>query len=88
MKRTVGYGWCGQWASPEGQLGFLMSRHIASGKRNAEPLSAEQRESLSGKSKNFATSDFYKVKVTIEIVKNKRGKPIVRRADDSTKETR
>ena len=79
MKRVVGYGWCGQWH--DGSLGFLMSTHIANGKRNAEPLSAEQRESLSGVSRTYATSDFYKVRVTVEIVKNKRGKAIVRRVD-------
>lgn len=81
MKKTVGYGWCGTWAD-DNSLGFLMSPHIGNGKRNAEPLSAEQRESLAATpNSRFASSDFYKVKVTIEIVKNKRGKPIVRRAD-------
>lgn len=79
MKRVVGYGWCGQWN--DGSLGFLMPRHIDNGKRNSQPLSMEQRASLSGKSDDVAASDFYKVKVTIEVVKNKRGKPIVRRSE-------
>lgn len=83
MKRIIGYGWCGVWC--DGTLGFLMSRHTAHGKRNAKPLSAEQLESLSGKSQNIAASDFYRVKVTVELVKNKRGKPIVRRSVDSSK---
>lgn len=79
MKKVVGYGWCGEW-SDGGGLGFLMPPHIANGKRNSEPLSAQQRESLSGKSRNYATSDFYRVKVTLEVMRDKRGRPIVRRS--------
>lgn len=85
MKKVVGYGWCGEWA--DGGLGFLMSPHIAHGKRNAERLSTEQRGSLSGKSRLFATSDFYRVRVTLEAMKDKRGKLIVRRASKATDRT-
>lgn len=81
MKKVVGYGWCGVWN--EGGLGFLMPRFISHGQ--GEPLSTEQRESLSGTSQDVATSDFYRVKVTLEAVKDKRGRPVVRRAKGGVK---
>lgn len=75
MKKVVGRGWCGLWN--DGTLGFLMPRHIAN--NQDQPLGEDQQSSLSESSRTVAHSDFYRVKVTVEVIKNKHGKPIVRR---------
>jgi hypothetical protein len=81
LKKVIGYGWCGLYSGEdEPGLGWLVSPFIYD--KHSANLSEEQRMAL-GLIENtqYANSDMYRVKVTIEVVRNKKtGKPIVRRA--------
>ena len=73
--RKVTYrAWCGRYTGTVRDLGWLMPPYLEA----ATPLSEDQRQSLAGAGK-CAAADFYRVKVTLEPVRNKRGKLIVRR---------
>ena len=74
-KKVIYRAWCGQYWGRKNSLGWLMPPYLDS----ATPLSAEQRASLAGKA-GYAKSDFYRVKVTLEPIRNKHGRFIVRRA--------
>ena len=87
-KKVVGYGWCGCYSgTSEHCLGWLMPKFV-SHKQNSN-LCTEQRKALGQlPNKDYATSDMWRVKITVEPVKNKRGKYIVRRARRSAGTTK
>jgi hypothetical protein len=82
-KKVVGYGWCGTYhGSGEHRLGWQLSEYISH--KQESPLNENQRKALGLISnRHFADSDMWRVKVTIEPVKNKGGKYIVKRFKSS-----
>ncbi len=80
-KKVVGLAWCGVYAMPRSQykLGWVMPGMVAHHQR--ENLTSDQRKALGLiPNRQFARSDMYRVRITIEPVKDRRGKYIVRRA--------
>lgn len=79
-KKVIGYGWCGCYSgTSDHRLGWLMPPFVSH--KQSASLTTEQRKALGLlPNKDYATGDMWRVKVTIEPVKDKRGKYIVRRA--------
>lgn len=79
-KKVVGFGWCGCYEGTSAHcLGWLMPPFV-SHKQNAS-LTSDQLKALGLlPNKQFARSDMWRVRITIEPVKDKRGKYVVRRA--------
>jgi hypothetical protein len=71
--KITGIGWSGLYA--DGTPGFLISEMISDGEK-AQNFTDGQMEALEGK---FFPSDMYRVKITIEVLKNKNGKYITKR---------
>ena len=82
--RTVtGIGWSGLYN--DGTLGWLLSDFIAPGRGNAAVLTSDQRKALA-RHPDYRTvsvdgqrNDFYRVKITIQPMRDKRGRLIVKR---------
>lgn len=75
--RTVkGRVWVGLWQN--GDLGFCLPPFAAH--KEGEPLSQVQQEVVRGRSRTWASSDMYRVEITLRPVKDRRGRYIVRRA--------
>jgi len=78
-RKVVGYGWTGTFRGrSKHRLGFLMPHFVSH--NDSEPLSVDQKKAL-GRIANFqfAPADMWRVKITIEAVKDKRGRYIVKR---------
>ena len=75
IAKVTGIGWCGRYKNGEKRLGWLLSPFIEP--RCPMGLSSEQRKSLAGH-QDYAQSKFYRVRVTIEPLLDKRGNYIVR----------
>lgn len=73
VKPVSGLAWCGTWH--DGTLGWQVSEYVSAGQ---SPLSRTQRKILDG-DPNYYPADFYRVRVTIEPVKDKNGRYIVKR---------
>lgn len=69
-----GRAWVGTY--DDGELGFCMPRHISRYPQNLDEL---QKDILKGTNTDWYPSDFYRVEVTIRLVRDKNGKPIVKR---------
>jgi hypothetical protein len=78
-KKVVGYAWTGTYRSrSEHRLGWLMPYSLAHG--HSGSLTSDQKKALGRiPSRQFAHADMWRVKITIEAVKDKRGKFIVKR---------
>lgn len=81
LKKVVGFGWSGRYRGrSHHRLGWLMPQFVSH--KYGASLTTEQLKALGVlKSKNFAPSDMWRVKITIEAVKDRRGKYIVRRTN-------
>lgn len=76
MKTVTGTGWCGVWE--DGTLGFCLSQFVEKG----HTLNRYQQECLGlavVKPEGWRASDMYRVKITVEPLKDKRGRAIVRK---------
>ena len=79
MKRiplTVGRAWVGRYLDRHGTLGWLMPKFVSNYPESIDP---EQAKMLTGRSRTYYPGDLYRVLVTLEAVKDKRGRYIVRR---------
>lgn len=78
-KKVVGYAWTGTYRGRrEHRLGWIMPHYLSHG--NSETLTGDQKKALGRiPSHQFSHGDMWRVKITIEAVKDKRGKFIVRR---------
>lgn len=76
---VVGDGWCGIYDTRSRyKLGWIMPHFVCHGR--SAPLSENQRKVLGEiRNRQFAKGDMYRVRITIQPVKNARGKFIVRR---------
>lgn len=72
--RMVGIGWCGLYH--DNSLGWNLSQFIHSSRPSI--LIPDQMECLKEFSNSWSPGDMYRVKVTIELVRDKRGKLIVK----------
>lgn len=72
-KKVTGIAWCGAWS--DGQLGFNAPIFVEG--KTPSSISEEQRRMLEGN--GWFPSHLFRVRVTIQLVLNKRGKPTVRR---------
>jgi len=70
-----GYGWSGLWS--DNSLGWQLSYYVQ--EKDFARLNETQESALRGNGE-YASSDMYRVKITIQPVLNKKGKYIVRRA--------
>jgi len=68
---VVGLAWCGRFN--DGSLGWAMPAHVTG---YGEPI----RSSVDDRDWVHAGDAFYRVRVTVELVTDKRGRPIIRRA--------
>lgn len=88
-KKIIGLAWCGVYAMPrsEYKLGWIMPHMVAH--HQSQYLSREQRMALGLiPNRQFARGDMYRVRITVEPVKDKRGNYIVRRAVRKRSSTR
>lgn len=76
IPKTVGLAWCGRYSDRAGTLGWLMPRFVSN---YPECLDSEQAKMLTGRSRTYYPGDLYRVRVTLEAVRDKRGRYIVRR---------
>lgn len=74
VRKTSGLAWCGVWK--DGELGFLAPKFVSA---YPSGLSTEQEEMMALKNGQYYPSDLYRVRITIEPVRNKKGRYIVRR---------
>ena len=79
-KKVVGYGWTGTYrCRSDHRLGWVMPDFIAHG--DGEALTTDQLKALGRiTNREFALGDMWRVKVTLEPCKDKKGRYIVRRA--------
>lgn len=86
-KKVVGYGWTGTYrVRSEHKLGWLMPHFVAH--NDSSSLTTDQRRVLGIiPNHSFARGDMWRVKITIEPVKDKRGRYIVKRYQARKKAT-
>lgn len=66
--KIVGYGWSGRWI--DGQIGWFISPHVDGYFHAIFPPASND---------NCKGEPCYKVKITVEVVKDRRGKEIIRK---------
>lgn len=84
-KKVVGYAWTGMYRGRgEHRLGWLMPHFLDH--NDSQSLTTDQKKALGRINSNqFAKGDMWRVKITIEPVKDKRGRFIVRRVTRKAK---
>ena len=77
IRRVTGYIWAGRYRN--GELGYILPTYMSPNRSAA--LSELQREVVCGvgRGKYCYRSDFYRVKITLTPVRNKKGNYSVRR---------